>query len=69
MSHFSKDLLDAAPETLAALREILHGPRSGSARNRKPVSAPAAKEGRFLGGKTGREAPVRRRRSALSIGA
>ncbi len=65
MSHFSKDLLDAAPETLAALRDLLHdtGPRRGG----RPVSVPPSKEGRFVGGKAGRAAPVRKRGFAAPI--
>ncbi|GAB6844358.1 hypothetical protein HNR00_002504 [Methylorubrum rhodinum] len=69
MPHFSKELLDASPEALATLREILHGPRQSGGRPGRITSAPAAKEGRFVGGNAGREAPVRKRRHASLIGA
>lgn len=61
MPHFSKDLLDAAPETLAALREILHGAGSGNRRGGRAATTPSTKEGRSIGGNAGRAAPVRKR--------
>lgn len=66
MSHFSKDLLDAAPETLAALRDLLHGTGASNRRGGRPLSVPPAKEGRSVGGKSGRAAPVRKRGSSPS---
>lgn len=66
MPHFSKDLLDASPEALASLREILHGPRRSGGRTGRTAPSPPAKEGRFVGGGPGREAPVRKRRCALA---
>ncbi len=65
MSHFSKDLLDAAPETLAALREILHG--TSNRQGGRPVAAPSNGEGRFVGGNAGRAVPVRKRGSTSRI--
>lgn len=67
MSHFSKDLLEAAPETLAALRDLLHGSGAENRRGGRAPSVPPGKEGRTVGGKAGRAAPVRRRGSPASI--
>ncbi len=60
MPHFSKDALDAAPDTLAALREILHGRQQGGRTGRTTPNTPT-KEGRF-GASGGRGTPVRKRR-------
>lgn len=57
MPHFSKDVLDAEPESLTFLHEILHGPSSGSrakrGRSGQPASTPSLQEGRFLGRRGG----------------
>jgi hypothetical protein len=57
MPHFSKDLLDAAPESLGFLREVLHGPGSRPStkhgRSGEPAAMTATKEKRLLGRRTG----------------
>ena len=59
MPHFSKEGLEASPEALAKLREILHGRQQGG-RDGRTVQSTPTKEGRF-GTSGGRGAPVRRR--------
>ncbi|MER2251657.1 hypothetical protein ABS772_17205 [Methylorubrum podarium] len=59
MPHFSKEALEASPEALANLREILHGRQQGG-RTGRTVQTTPTKEGRF-GGAGGRPAPVRKR--------
>ncbi|GJE76721.1 hypothetical protein [Methylorubrum suomiense] len=57
MPHFSKELLDAAPESLDFLREVLHGSGSGQSTKRGRSSQPAAmtvtREERLLGRRMG----------------
>ena len=67
MPHFSKELLEAAPETLANLREILHGRQTGGRTGRTAEAAPT-KEGRF-GPAGGRGMPARKRRQTAPTGA
>ncbi|MBB5764932.1 hypothetical protein ABEV34_07965 [Methylorubrum rhodesianum] len=65
MPHFSKEALEASPETLAKLREILHGRQQGGRTGRTAQTTPA-KEGRF-GPSGGRGAPVRKRRQTATV--
>ncbi|BAU90828.1 hypothetical protein MPPM_2223 [Methylorubrum populi] len=65
MPHFSKEVLEASPETLAHLREILHGRQQGG-RNGRTVQTTPTKEGRF-GSSGGRGAPVRKRRQTATV--
>lgn len=67
MPHFSNDLLDAAPETLSALRETLHGRQQGKQGGRTVQSVPT-KEGRFGVSSGGRPAPVRKRHPSAPAG-
>lgn len=67
MPHFSKEDLEASAETLANLREILHGRQQGG-RDGRPVPTTPTKEGRF-GTSGGRGAAVRKRRHTAPAGA
>ena len=66
MPHFSKEALEASPEALAHLREILHGRQQGG-RDGRTVRTTPTKEGR-LSPSGGRGAPVRKRRHTATAG-